>query len=88
VALARAARSEGVKPMNAGAQQLRAKVEPPLAATRTFAAQVRQSRPTLLVLDDDAQNEAGQIPAQAGERLSAPFLTPADTRPMLPTLPK
>jgi CheY-like chemotaxis protein len=51
--LARAARSEGVKPMNAWAQQLRAKVEPPLAATRTFAAQVRQSRPTLLVVDDD-----------------------------------
>jgi CheY-like chemotaxis protein len=51
--LTRMARSEGVKPMNAWAQQLRAKVEPSLAATRTFAAQVRQSRPTLLVVDDD-----------------------------------
>ena len=53
MALARAARSQGVKPMNTWAQELRAKVEPPLAATRSFAAQIRQSRPTLLVVDDD-----------------------------------
>lgn len=51
--LARAAREHGVKPMNTWAQQLRGKVEPALAESRSFAAQVRQARPTLLVVGDD-----------------------------------
>jgi CheY-like chemotaxis protein len=51
--LARAAREHGVKPMSTWAQQLRGKVEPALAESRNFAAQVRQARPTLLVIGDD-----------------------------------
>jgi CheY-like chemotaxis protein len=51
--LARAAREHGVSPMNTWAQQLRGKVEPSLAESRAFATQVRQSRPTLLVIGDD-----------------------------------
>ncbi|HEX3837631.1 MAG TPA: response regulator [Steroidobacteraceae bacterium] len=53
VDLARAARKQGVKPMSTWAQQLRGKVEPALAESRNFAAQVRQARPTLLVIGDD-----------------------------------
>ena len=51
--LAQAAREQGVKPLNTWAQQLRGKVEPSLAGAREFAAQVRQARPTLLVIGDD-----------------------------------
>jgi CheY-like chemotaxis protein len=51
--LARTAREQGVIPMNAWAQQLRGKVEPSLAESRSFAAQVRQARPTLLVIGGD-----------------------------------
>jgi PleD family two-component response regulator len=51
--LARAAREQGVNPMNSWARQLRGKVEPSLAESRAFATQVRQARPTLLVVGDD-----------------------------------
>ena len=51
--LARAARERAVKPMSTWAQQLRGKVEPALAESRNFAAQVGQARPTLLVIGDD-----------------------------------
>lgn len=56
--LARAACKQGVKPMSTWALQLRGKVEPALTESRTFAAQVRQARPTLLVIaDDDTSRE-------------------------------
>jgi CheY-like chemotaxis protein len=51
--LARAAREQGVRPMSTWALQLRGKVEPSLAESRSFATQVRQARPTLLVIGDD-----------------------------------
>ena len=51
--LARAASEQGINPMNTWARQLRGKVEPSLAASRAFATQVRQARPTLLVIGDN-----------------------------------
>jgi PleD family two-component response regulator len=39
--------------LNSWARQLRGKVEPTLAESRAFAAQVRQARPTLLVIGND-----------------------------------
>jgi DNA-binding response OmpR family regulator len=39
--------------MNNWAQQLRESVEPSLAGPRTFAAKIREARPTLLVIIDD-----------------------------------
>jgi CheY-like chemotaxis protein len=56
--LARAARGLGVDPINNWARQLRAKVEPALAGPRAFASQVRQARPTLLVIADDDTSRA------------------------------
>ena len=61
--LARSARDEGIKPMSAWARQLREKVEPALAGTRALAAQVRQARPTLLVVDEDATMRGLLAPA-------------------------
>ena len=61
--LARAARRQGVKPMSTWALQLRGKVEPALAESRTFAAQVRQARPALLVIADDDTSRALLTPS-------------------------
>lgn len=61
--LARAAREQGVNPMNSWAQQLRAKVEPSLAESRAFATQVRQARPTLLIVGDDDTSRALLTPS-------------------------
>jgi CheY-like chemotaxis protein len=51
--LARAARDAVVSPLNDWAKQLRANVEPTLASQRTFAAKIREARPTLVVIVDD-----------------------------------
>ena len=61
--LARSARDQGVRPMSAWARQLREKVEPALASTRALAAQVRQARPMLLVVDEDATMRGLLAPA-------------------------
>jgi CheY-like chemotaxis protein len=63
VGLARTARGIGVEPMSNWARQLRAKVEPSLAAPRAFASQVRQARPTLLVVAEDDTGRALLAPA-------------------------
>ena len=49
----RVARDQVVKPMNERAQGLKAKVAPALAGVRKMAAQVRQAKPLLLIVDDD-----------------------------------
>ena len=61
--LTRSAREHGIKPISAWARQLREKVEPALAGTRALAAQVRQARPTLLVVDEDATMRGLLAPA-------------------------
>jgi CheY-like chemotaxis protein len=61
--LARSACDRGIKPISAWARQLREKVEPALAGTRALAAQVRQARPTLLVVDEDATMRGLLAPA-------------------------
>jgi CheY-like chemotaxis protein len=61
--LARTARDQGVKPMSTWAQGLRAKVEPSLGAARSFAAKVRQERPTLLVVEDNETTRGLLTPA-------------------------
>jgi CheY-like chemotaxis protein len=61
--LARLAREQGVKPISAWARQLREKMEPALAGTRTLAAKARQARPTLLVVDEDATMRGLLAPA-------------------------
>jgi CheY-like chemotaxis protein len=56
--LARATRSAVVSPLNNWAQQLRENVGPSLSGPRTFAAKIREARPTLLVvIDDDVTRE-------------------------------
>ncbi len=49
----RQARDQGVEPMNAWAKDLKDKVAPALAGARALAAQVRQIKPVVLVVDDD-----------------------------------
>jgi CheY-like chemotaxis protein len=61
--LARSACDRGIKPMSAWARQLKEKVEPALAGTRALAAQVRQARPMLLVVDQDATMRGLLAPA-------------------------
>lgn len=56
--LARATRNTVANPLNNWAQQLRENVEPSLSGPRTFAAKIREARPTLLVIiDNDVARE-------------------------------
>ncbi len=56
--LARAATNTVVGPLKNRAQQLRANVEPSLVGLRTFAAKIREARPSLLVIiDNDTARE-------------------------------
>ncbi len=49
----RVARDQVVKPMNERTEGLKAKVAPALAGVRKMAAQVRETKPVLLIVDDD-----------------------------------
>jgi PleD family two-component response regulator len=49
----RMAREQGVKPMSTWARGLKAKVEPELTGARAVASQVQQTKPMVLVVDDD-----------------------------------
>jgi PleD family two-component response regulator len=59
---ARTARDRGLQPLNSWAKELNNKVAPALARTRALATQVRQSRPMLLVIDDDEDMRAALEP--------------------------
>lgn len=59
---ARTARVRGVQPMNSWAKELNNKVAPALARTRALATRVRQSRPVLLVIDDEEEMRAALEP--------------------------
>jgi CheY-like chemotaxis protein len=50
---ARAAGDQGITPISAWAQELKASVEPALSGTRELTTQLQQLRPVLLVVDDD-----------------------------------